>query len=147
MLSIKYSISPIILAVLFMLFIFVGLPGKSISADEVVTQQEKPYANAELNDFCKYDPSNSKKEGPPWVMLLLLTQPDKPVNGTCGLANGEPFWTEPTTNLCSVGTASLVERKSVGIGYSFTWICKGSNGGSDTMCETFPVDPHPPPFS
>jgi hypothetical protein len=36
------------LAVLFMLFIFAGLPGTSISADEAVKQQKNPYTDAEI---------------------------------------------------------------------------------------------------
>ena len=31
-----------------------------------------------------------------------------PVNGQCGSANGGTFTSAPTTNLCSVGTASAV---------------------------------------
>jgi hypothetical protein len=42
------STTPIILAVLFMLFIFAVLTGTSICADEAVKQQNHPYTNAEI---------------------------------------------------------------------------------------------------
>src|SRR5450759_2390417 len=52
MLSIKYPVSHLFLAVLFMLCIFAGLPGPSISAAEAagkeVKQQKNPYENAEI---------------------------------------------------------------------------------------------------
>jgi hypothetical protein len=51
-LSVKYSIPHVFLAVLFMLFILDGLPGVSIFAEEDVgkeaKQQKNPYANAEI---------------------------------------------------------------------------------------------------
>jgi hypothetical protein len=48
MLFIKSPVTPIFLAILFMLLIFSGLPGTSISADEAIKQQENTYANAEI---------------------------------------------------------------------------------------------------
>jgi hypothetical protein len=51
-LSIKYHISYIFLAVQLILFIFLGFPGTSVAAEEaagsVVKQQKNPYANEEL---------------------------------------------------------------------------------------------------
>jgi hypothetical protein len=51
-LSIKYPVSHIFLAVLLMLFIFFGFPGISISADETSgkegNQLKNPYADAEI---------------------------------------------------------------------------------------------------
>jgi hypothetical protein len=54
MLPIKYPVSHIFLAALFMLFIFAGLPGTSISADEAAgkeakQQERNPYTNAEIS--------------------------------------------------------------------------------------------------
>jgi hypothetical protein len=48
MLSIKHTVSPIFIAVLFMLFIFAGLPGTSISAKEAMKQQKNPSTTAEI---------------------------------------------------------------------------------------------------
>ncbi len=47
------------------------------------------------------------------------------VNGVCGSANGQTLTAAPTTNLCSVGTASSV----AGTG-PWTWTCAGSSGGT-----------------
>jgi hypothetical protein len=48
----KYSVSHIFLAVLSMLFIFIGLPGTSISAEEIAgkeaRKQKNPYENIEM---------------------------------------------------------------------------------------------------
>ncbi|MCK9578750.1 hypothetical protein M0R01_04670, partial [bacterium] len=52
-----------------------------------------------------------------------------PVNGSCGTANGGNFLLIPTTNLCAVGTASLVS----GTG-PWTWTCSGTNGGTTASC-------------
>jgi hypothetical protein len=49
MLSIKYLVSHIFLAVLFILFIFAGFTDTSISADEAEKQQKNTYAKAEIN--------------------------------------------------------------------------------------------------
>ncbi|MCK9578751.1 hypothetical protein M0R01_04675 [bacterium] len=52
-----------------------------------------------------------------------------PVNGSCGSSNGTKGTTAPTTNLCAVGTASLV----TGTG-PWTWTCSGTNGGTTASC-------------
>jgi 2',3'-cyclic-nucleotide 2'-phosphodiesterase (5'-nucleotidase family) len=52
-----------------------------------------------------------------------------PVNGVCGSANGQRLSAAPTTNLCSVGTASSV----AGTG-PWTWTCAGTGGGSTASC-------------
>ena len=51
------------------------------------------------------------------------------VNGVCGSANNQAFFTAPTSNLCSVGTASAVN----GTGH-WIWTCAGSNGGNTASC-------------
>ena len=93
MLSIKYPVSHIFLAVLFMLFIFAGLPGTSISADEAAgkeaKQQKNPYANAEIT--IKIIPSANNTFG--YDILLygrpLVHQPSIP-----GLPGNEGFTTK-----------------------------------------------------
>ncbi len=55
--------------------------------------------------------------------------PPSPVNGICGSANNTTVSTVPTTNLCSVGTASSV----IGSG-PWTWSCAGLNGGTTDSC-------------
>lgn len=52
-----------------------------------------------------------------------------PVNGVCGIANGQSFIVAPSTNLCSAGTATSV----TGTG-PWGWSCTGANGGSTSVC-------------
>jgi hypothetical protein len=86
MLSIKYPVSPLFFAVL---FIFAGLPGTSISADETVKHQKNPYANAEItiriipaaNDTFGYD-------------ILLHGKPLVPQPTIAGLPGNEGFTTK-----------------------------------------------------
>ena len=89
MLFIKSPVTPIFLAILFMLLIFSGLPGTSISADEAVKQQENTYANAEIT--IKILPSVNKTFG--YDILLhgrpLVHQPTIP-----GLPGNEGFTTK-----------------------------------------------------
>ncbi len=83
----------IFLAVLFMLFIFAGLPGTSISADspagKEVKEQKNPYANAEIT--IKIIPSANNTFG--YDILLygrpLVHQPNIP-----GLPGNEGFTTK-----------------------------------------------------
>jgi hypothetical protein len=86
MLPIKYPASHIFLVVLFMLFIFAGLSGTAISADEATKQQKKPYANAEIT--IKIIPSANNTFG--YDILLygkrLVHQPSIP-----GLPGNEGF--------------------------------------------------------
>ncbi len=89
MLSIKSPITLIFLPILFTLFIFSGLPGTSISADEAVKQQKNPYANAEIT--IKILPSTNRTFG--YDILLygrpLVHQPTIP-----GLPGNEGFTTK-----------------------------------------------------
>jgi hypothetical protein len=52
-----------------------------------------------------------------------------PVSGTCGPVSGTYLTSAPTTNLCSLGTASAV----IGNG-PWTWTCAGSDGGRTASC-------------
>ncbi|MFA6446413.1 MAG: tetratricopeptide repeat protein, partial [Candidatus Paceibacterota bacterium] len=47
--------------------------------------------------------------------------------GVCGSANGKTYSSQPTTNLCSVGTASTVAGSG-----PWTWTCAGVSGGSSS---------------
>jgi hypothetical protein len=51
------------------------------------------------------------------------------VSGVCGTSSGSAFKTTPTTNLCSIGTATAVS----GTG-PWSWSCGGINGGSAVPC-------------
>ena len=62
----------------------------------------------------------------------LPTRPS-PINGVCGSANNTAASTKPTSNLCSVGSASTLS----GTG-NWTWFCWGINGGSHASCSTKP---------
>ena len=93
MLSIKYPVSHLFLAVLFMLFIFAGLPGTSISAEEAagkeVKQQKNPYANAEIT--IKIIPSANKTFG---YDILLYGRPLVHQSNIPGLPGNEGFSTK-----------------------------------------------------
>lgn len=51
------------------------------------------------------------------------------INGVCGSANGGTFPAAPSSNLCSVGTATTVSGSG-----PWTWTCQGINGGSNASC-------------
>jgi hypothetical protein len=51
------------------------------------------------------------------------------INGACGSANKEDFFTEPTSDLCTAGTASKVTGKG-----PWDWTCGGANGGATAHC-------------
>ncbi|BFT94185.1 hypothetical protein MNSC_01930 [Minisyncoccus archaeophilus] len=51
-------------------------------------------------------------------------------NGACGTSAGEEHESIPTTDLCSIGTASIVS----GDGVPYTWTCTGLNGGTTASC-------------
>jgi len=57
-------------------------------------------------------------------------------NGACGSAAGSGVTSTPSTNLCSVGSASAVAGSG-----PYTWTCAGLNGGSTASCSTLtPVE-------
>ena len=58
-----------------------------------------------------------------------------PVDGVCGSSNGGSFYSIPTTNLCSSGTASSVS----GAG-PWTWTCTGNSGVNGSCSATKKVD-------
>jgi hypothetical protein len=51
------------------------------------------------------------------------------VDGVCGSANGTTVSSAPTTNLCSVGTASTVTGSG-----PWSWTCTGTGGGTIASC-------------
>ena len=65
-----------------------------------------------------------------WSFYATMTASStSPVNGACGSSNGATLASAPTTNLCTVGTASAVS----GTG-PWSWSCAGSNGGTTATC-------------
>jgi hypothetical protein len=88
-LSIKYPVSYIFLAVLFMLLIFAGLPGTSISAEEAIIQQKNPYINAEIT--IKIIPSTNNTFG---YDILLHGRPLVHQSNIPGLPGNEGFSTK-----------------------------------------------------
>jgi hypothetical protein len=89
MLPIKYSVSHIFLAVLFMLFIIACPPGTSLSADEAVKQQKNAYANAEIT--IKIVPSVNNTFG---YDILLYGKPFVHQPNIPGLPGNEGFTTK-----------------------------------------------------
>jgi hypothetical protein len=51
------------------------------------------------------------------------------VNGQCGASSGGTYTTMPTSNLCTMGTASPITGSG-----PWNWSCIGSNGGTTTQC-------------
>ena len=62
-----------------------------------------------------------------------------PLNGVCGTANNQSYYSVPTVNLCSAGTASAVSGSG-----PWTWVCIGSNGGSSSLTCTAQKSSIPP---
>ncbi|CAN5185272.1 hypothetical protein BH11PSE11_BH11PSE11_19530 [soil metagenome] len=62
--------------------------------------------------------------------VTLYAQWTLSVNGVCGTANGVASSFAPTTNLCSVGSASAVSSANG----SYSWSCAGTNGGTNASC-------------
>jgi prepilin-type N-terminal cleavage/methylation domain-containing protein len=54
-----------------------------------------------------------------------------PISGVCGSSDGDNLSEIPSTNLCSVGTASVVSGEG-----PWTWDCAGFNGGVTDSCST-----------
>jgi len=52
-----------------------------------------------------------------------------PVNGVCGTSNNSNFYSAPSTNLCSVGTASSVSGEG-----PWSWTCAGIYSGTTASC-------------
>jgi poly(3-hydroxybutyrate) depolymerase len=53
------------------------------------------------------------------------------INGSCGASDNMTLTAAPTANLCGLGQASTVVT---GTG-PWSWVCAGSNGGSNASCE------------
>ena len=51
---------------------------------------------------------------------------------SCGTANGVPTATQPTTNLCTSGTASWTDTTATDGTYN--WSCAGASGGTAVQC-------------
>lgn len=98
--------------------------------DYSITTSQPTGAGTHVLSYTPYQyPYTQTSGGPP------------PVDGVCGSANGGSFSTAPTTGLCSAGNAASV---SGGNGSNWTWMCDGTNGGSNAICSaTFvPTPPH-----
>jgi len=54
---------------------------------------------------------------------------NNPINGTCGSSNGVSSGSAPTTNLCTLGSASTVTGSG-----PWNWTCIGSGGGTTASC-------------
>jgi hypothetical protein len=57
------------------------------------------------------------------------------INGVCGTANGTAWWdtVSPSINLCSAGSASLVNAGPAGNG-PWAWTCNGVSGDTTASC-------------
>ncbi len=50
-------------------------------------------------------------------------------DGVCGTSSGQAFTSAPATNLCSVGTPTVVTGSG-----PWAWMCEGFNGGTAAVC-------------
>jgi len=73
------------------------------------------------------------------VTATFATTPSA-VNGSCGTSNGATLTAAPTTNLCTLGTASAVSGSG-----PWSWTCAGSNGGTTASCSASLQSTTPPP--
>ena len=62
------------------------------------------------------------------TQTISVGKGNQAINGSCGSANGQSFPSAPTTNLCASGTVSA---NPTGPG-PWSWVCNGSNGGTDS---------------
>ncbi|BFT94531.1 hypothetical protein MNSC_05390 [Minisyncoccus archaeophilus] len=73
----------------------------------------------------------------PWIWTCSGTSSfvscsaNKISNGACGSSANIEHASVPSTNLCSLGTASAV----TGDGVPYSWTCSGINGGNTTNCK------------
>jgi hypothetical protein len=67
------------------------------------------------------------------LLSLSVTHAAQATDGACGSANGAAVTSAPTTNLCAVGSASLVYGNGAGSG-PWSWDCYGAGGGSTAYC-------------
>ncbi|MFA5013366.1 MAG: hypothetical protein WC520_02255 [Candidatus Paceibacterota bacterium] len=83
-----------------------------------------PLTFVESNDLCivHQDPGAGG-------IQATCPNPGGGIDGACGSANGTTVATKPTTNLCSAGTASIVNGSG-----PWTWVCNGSGGGTNATC-------------
>ena len=63
------------------------------------------------------------------MAICSANDPQPPVNGACGSANGAAVSTAPTSGLCTTGSASAVSGSG-----PWSWSCAGSSGGSTATC-------------
>ena len=90
-------------------------------------------------NFCSSGTASSVSGSGPWTWTCAGvyggTTPtctaNKSVDGVCGSSNGTYIGSAPTTNLCSVGTASSVSGSG-----PWTWTCAGVYSGTTPNCTT-----------
>ena len=80
--------------------------------------------------WCLYDQAGNSLNNCSQVVSTFTTNTPAAVNGACGTANLGTFTTPPTTNLCSVGTATGLNNAAG----NFTWTCSGQYSGTNASC-------------
>lgn len=75
------------------------------------------------------DGTSVGRTGPDCQFVCPASPTPAAINGSCGLSSGVASTLTPTSNLCSVGSPSLVS----GIG-PYAWTCSGSYGGLNAIC-------------
>jgi outer membrane protein OmpA-like peptidoglycan-associated protein len=90
----------------------------------------KPKAN-----LCQGGKASAVHGSNPWTWTCskgknkVLCATVKPVDGSCGTANGTPASAAPSKDLCASGTASSVSGNG-----PWAWTCEGLEGGNMSSC-------------
>lgn len=82
-----------------------------------------PNNYSEYKEITYYDNTNLTND-------IYKSSPRKPINGQCGLAHNNNFFSEPLKDLCNTGIPTRVSTS----GQKFIWKCIGLYGGSDSDC-------------
>ena len=109
----------------------------STTNGECGTANASTSLTAPTSNFCKVGTTSLVTGTGPWSWTCASVNggstascaASKTANGECGSANASTSLTAPTSNLCNVGTTSLV----TGTG-PWNWTCASTNGGTNATC-------------
>ena len=93
-----------------------------------------------FDDDTDYCHDNSTDVDYPSGYTFPLGYNPEPINGLCGLDDGQTTNQEPPVpphTLCQAGTATEIDFN----GYQWTWDCLGINGGQNDSCVSYNTEP------
>jgi hypothetical protein len=100
---------------------------QNISFGTTVTFRVINYSGNSGGTWYVYDTANTTT--PDLELSGTVSASGPATDGACGSANGQTFAAAPTTNFCSVGTASSLSGSG-----PWTWTCSGASGGNAASC-------------